>query len=418
MASSTTAPMADRMRQGGYASSSGDHEPGASHTGQPVVEVVVPVYNEERVLEANIRALRSYLDERFPFQAAITIADNASVDCTPGIADHLAANVPGVRAVHLPEKGRGRALRAVWSVSEAQVVAYMDVDLATDLDALLPLVAPLLSGHSDVAIGTRLGYGARVRRGSKREVISRAYNLIIRATMRSGFSDAQCGFKALRRSAAQDLLPLVADQGWFFDTELLILAEANGMRIHEVPVDWVDDGDSRVDVVSTATSDLKGLFRVAGNLARGGGLAPGRRSLTQDQAARFGGIGGMSTVAYLVLLTMLSPVTGILVANAVALTAAAIGNTAAHVRLTLPGSRARGSAGRRSRSSFAREVATSYLAGVGLSTAGLAAAAALDGGAAAYAMVALAVNALVSLGRFISFRNRMYRSALSGESLR
>src|SRR5207237_2884748 len=136
--------------------------------------------------------------------------------------------------------------------SRARVVAYMDVDLSTRLDAMLPLVAPVLSGHSDVAIGSRLAADARVVRGAKREVISRTYNLLLKATLRNRFSGAQCGFKALRSDVAEALLPLVEDDGWFFDTELLVLAEHNGLRIHEVPVDWVDDPDSRVDLAGTA----------------------------------------------------------------------------------------------------------------------------------------------------------------------
>ncbi len=225
------------------------------------VEIVIPVYNEEAELEASIRRLHRYLSTRFPLSWIVTIADNASRDQTWGIACRLAGQLEGVRAVHLDEKGRGRALRATWSASTAAVVAYMDVDLSTDLDALLPLVAPLLSGHSDVAIGSRLAAGARVVRGPKREVISRSYNLLLRATLHNGFSDAQCGFKAVRGDVAHALLPLIEDDGWFFDTELLVLAEHNGLRIHEVPVDWVDDPDSRVDVASTARDDLKGIWR-------------------------------------------------------------------------------------------------------------------------------------------------------------
>ena len=161
------------------------------------------------------------------------------------------------------------------------VLAYLDVDLSTDLGGLLPLVAPLISGHSDVAIGSRLVRGARVVRGPQREFISRSYNLILRTVLGVGFSDAQCGFKAVRRDAAQQLLPLVEDTGWFFDTELLVLAERTGLRIHEVPVDWVDDPDSRVDIVATAVADLKGVARVLG------GLISGRIPVAQVRA-RFG----------------------------------------------------------------------------------------------------------------------------------
>ena len=114
-----------------------------------------------------------------------------------------------------------------------------------------------------------MGRGSRVVRGIKRELISRCYNLILRGTLAAGFSDAQCGFKAIRADVAHRLLPLVEDPGWFFDTELLVLAERAGLRIHEVPVDWVDDPDSRVDLVATAMADLKGVWRVGRALAVG-----------------------------------------------------------------------------------------------------------------------------------------------------
>ena len=228
-----------------------------------VVEIVVPVHNEQRVLEASIRRLHAYLAASFPFAFRVTIADNASTDATWLLAKRLAERFPNVRAVHVAEKGRGRALRQVWSASDADVVAYMDVDLSTGLEALLPLVAPLLSGHSDLAIGTRLANGAAVVRGPRRELVSRCYNLLLRTTMRARFSDAQCGFKAGRTEVVQALLPEVEDQAWFFDTELLLAAQRGGLRIHEVPVDWVEDTDSRVDVVRTALDDLRGMARVA-----------------------------------------------------------------------------------------------------------------------------------------------------------
>ena len=228
-----------------------------------LVEIVVPVHNEEHVLEASIRRLHGYLAASFPFPFRITIADNASTDATWPLALRLAGQLSEVRAVHLPQKGRGRALRQVWGASDADVVAYMDVDLSTGLEALLPLVAPLVSGHSDLAVGTRLANRAAVVRGPRRELVSRCYNLLLRATMRARFSDAQCGFKAGRTEVVQALLPEVEDQAWFFDTELLLAAQRGGRRIHEVPVDWVEDTDSRVDVVRTALDDLRGLARVA-----------------------------------------------------------------------------------------------------------------------------------------------------------
>src|SRR2546430_6071453 len=149
----------------------------SSPVATPLVDIAIPVYNEEGDLERSVRRLRRYLDHRFPFEARITVVDNASTDATWAIAQRLALDLGGVRALRLESKGRGRAIRRAWLASEAAIVAYMDVDLSTDLDGLLPLVAPLISGHSDVAIGSRLAPGARVHRGPKRELISRAYNL-------------------------------------------------------------------------------------------------------------------------------------------------------------------------------------------------------------------------------------------------
>ena len=226
------------------------------------VDIVIPVYNEQVTLEGSVRMLHAYLSTAFPFSWQITIVDNASTDRTLQVARRLMYELPEVGAMHLPAKGRGRALRIAWSASHARVLAYMDVDLSTDLSALLPLIAPLMSGHSDLAIGTRLHRSARIERSARREIISRCYNRLLRLVLRARFSDAQCGFKAIRAEAAHELLPLVADQEWFFDTELLVLAQRRGLRIHEVPVDWVEDLDSRVDIASTALADLRGVARL------------------------------------------------------------------------------------------------------------------------------------------------------------
>jgi putative flippase GtrA len=308
----------------------------------PTVEVVIPVYNEAHTLAATIAQLHSYLSAGFPFSWRITIADNASTDDTLTVADALAARYPGVRVAHLDRRGRGVALRTVWMASDAAVVAYMDVDLSTGLDALLPLVAPLVSGHSDVAIGSRLAPGANVARGPRRELISKAYNMILRAVFSTRVRDAQCGFKAIRTDIAQRLIPAVEDDAWFFDTELLLLAEHNGLRILEVPVDWHDDADTRVQVVTTALADLRGVARMARRFAAGDGdldLGAGRRQPFADDMGRrlvtFSIIGVVSTAVSLVLFLLLRARLGPVPAVVVALVATAIGNSWAHRRWTL-----------------------------------------------------------------------------------
>ncbi len=311
------------------------------------LEIVVPVFNEEAVLENSISRLAEYLTHEMPSTWKITIADNASTDRTPVIAAQLSEQLPNVEYRRLEVKGRGFALRDAWGASKAKVLAYLDVDLSTDLAALPPLVAPLLSGHSDISIGTRLGQSSRVSRGPKREFISRSYNFLLRRTMQVRFSDAQCGFKAIRADVAKRLLPHVEDNGWFFDTELLIIAERSGLRIHEIPVDWIDDPDSRVNIQQTAIDDIRGMVRVAGSLIRGSipvaaiyaelgrrPIVPPCRPSFFGQVIRFGLVGAVSTLAFALLYLLFQGPLGAQQANFLALLLTAVGNTAANRRFT------------------------------------------------------------------------------------
>jgi glycosyltransferase involved in cell wall biosynthesis len=225
------------------------------------VDLVIPVYNEEEALEGSVTTLREFLRGSLSSPWEITIADNASTDRTLDIARSLAGRYPEVGYIHIPQKGRGRALRRAWLESKADIVAYMDVDLATDLHAFPLLLAAIDEGY-DVAIGSRILKGAQVRRSFRREVLSRGYNRLIRLMFRPPFRDAQCGFKAVRWRAAQALVPLVKDQAWFFDTELLLLAHMKSYRIKEIPVVWREAAHTTVHVRKTVTEDIKGLFRM------------------------------------------------------------------------------------------------------------------------------------------------------------
>ena len=229
----------------------------------PLIDVVIPVLNEEKALPGCIESLTQFLQYNSPYDFRIVIADNGSDDLTPEISSSLAKEHPQVTWIRLEMRGRGRALKKAWSGSDADILCYMDVDLSTDLGAFPVLVKAIWEDRFDLAVGSRLMNHSVVRkRSTKREFTSRSYNILIKAMFMTKFSDAQCGFKAISKSAAADLLPLVKDQGWFFDSELLILAEKNGYHIKDIPVLWVDDPDSRVNVIKTARDDIKGLLRL------------------------------------------------------------------------------------------------------------------------------------------------------------
>jgi putative flippase GtrA len=383
-----------------------------------MVDVAVPVFNEAHVLGASIATLHDYLTSSFPFTWRITIVDNASTDDTLAIATDLAERLDGVRVRHLDRKGRGLALHDTWVNSDATVCAYMDVDLSTGLDALLPLVAPLITGHSDLAIGSRLAPGATVARGPRREVISRVYNVILRVVFANRFRDAQCGFKAIRSDVARRLLPVVADEGWFFDTELLLVAEHNGLRVHEVPVDWVDDPDTRVHVRRTATDDLRGVWRVGRSFLRGGGkvdLGDLRRAPLRDDMGRqlvsFAAVGTLSTAVSLAIFLVLHSLLHPIVANIVALAATAVANAWANRRFTF---------GHRSRVDRARHYAaavTMLATAIIVSSGLLALTLWAGGGVVAQSLTLVGAWGITAIARFALLRAWVFRdvSVRAGE---
>jgi glycosyltransferase involved in cell wall biosynthesis len=378
------------------------------------VDIVVPVHNEELILRSSIERLCSYLADTFPFSWRIVIADNASTDATATIAAAIAAGDDRVVHLRLEQKGRGRALRAAWSASEADIVVYTDVDLSTGLTGLLPLVAPLASGHSDLAIGSRLSSGSVVARGPKRELISRAYNLLLRLVFAVRFRDAQCGFKAGRTDIVKLLLPAVEDDAWFFDTELLLLAEYNGLRIHEVPVDWIDDPDSRVDVRTTALADLAGVRRMAVRFLRGKGHVElgqyERRPLGDDfghQTVTYVLIGIVSTLLSLGVFLALRNEIGAIWANFVAFTVTALGNNWANRRWTFR---------RRSDEDRPWRYATSFAVyAVSLLVTTLALAA-VEGNSSLELLMLLLTWGIAAVLRFVVLRAWVFRRSQVGQS--
>lgn len=232
------------------------------------VEIVIPVLNEAHVLERSIATLHAYLRANLPYEWRIVIVDNGSTDGTGRVATGICQRHSNVMVRTLAEKGRGRALRHAWMESTADAVCYMDVDLSTELHFLNLLLEAVLEHGHDVATGSRLLRDSRTQRSPFRELLSRSYNWLVRTALQTRFSDAQCGFKALNRAAVQHLVPQVRDESWFFDTELLTLAEKQGFRIADIAVTWTEDDDSRVKILRTAWDDVKGIWRVRRTLRR------------------------------------------------------------------------------------------------------------------------------------------------------
>jgi glycosyltransferase involved in cell wall biosynthesis len=227
-----------------------------------LADILLPVYNEEHVLEKSINTLRKFLQDNVTeFDWIITVGDNASTDNTLEVARELEKQFDDVRVFHLDQKGRGRMVKYAWQKSEADILSYMDIDLSTDLKDLPPMIMAIIEGY-DVVIGSRQYKGAEVKRSFKREAISRGYIWMLKLLLGFPFTDAQCGFKAVSKQLVNELFPMIEDDEWFFDTELLYLAYRNGYKVKELPVRWIEDTDSRVKITRTAWLDIKGIFRM------------------------------------------------------------------------------------------------------------------------------------------------------------
>jgi glycosyltransferase involved in cell wall biosynthesis len=239
---------------------------------QIAVDLVIPVLNEAHVVERSVRTVHDFLTRNIPYRWRIVVAENGSTDGTADVVRRLTDQLDRVDLLVVGRRGRGGALRAAWTRSSADVLCYTDVDLSTNLNSLAPLIGALVNGGYDLAIGSRLAKGARTTRSFKRELVSRSYNAILKLVLDVGFSDAQTGFKAVTREVVDRVLPLVKDDGWFLDTELLVLSERLGYRIADLPVEWTEDDDSRVKILKTAWDDLRGVARLRRLLGSGLGV--------------------------------------------------------------------------------------------------------------------------------------------------
>ncbi len=229
--------------------------------------LLLPAYNEATVLPWSVRTLSTYAEGALAeYDWRIVVVDNGSSDNTPAVIADLQKTVPKLTLLRLVEKGRGRALKQAWSELDYDVSAYMDVDLAVALDAVKPLVDAVASHSADIAVGSRYAPGASIQRSFFRSITSVGYNFLTKVTIHLRTRDAQCGFKAIRKSVATTLLPLVHDTKWFFDTELLAFAEHRKFRVREIPVAWVETRPalrkSKVKVFRTIIDYLVDLLRL------------------------------------------------------------------------------------------------------------------------------------------------------------
>lgn len=230
-----------------------------------LVNITIPVYNEEKILKENIQVLYTFLNQNLDYPWEVVIADNGSNDQTQKIAKNLVRKLDHLKYLRLKEKGRGRALRKAWQESKAEILSYMDADLAVDLFSFPKLVQVIKQG-ADIAIGSRFIPNSQVQRSKLRKILSWSYNKLIRFFFKVEFKDGQCGFKAISKKVLENIIPQVKDNHWFFDTEMLVLAEKEGYKIKEIPVKWIEKRNkyrkSKVKIISTILGYLFSILKL------------------------------------------------------------------------------------------------------------------------------------------------------------
>ncbi|MBD3359736.1 MAG: glycosyltransferase [Candidatus Buchananbacteria bacterium] len=223
--------------------------------------LALPVYNEEKVLEKSVLKLYNYFKNNIKDDWQIVIVNNASIDKTKKVADSLAQKFLKVDSLNLEDKGRGNALKNVWQKYEADIYAYCDIDLATDIFAFKKLFNSIINGSANIAIGARYIKGSQTKRTLNRLIYSKVYIFLVRLFFPTKIKDFQCGFKAVDKKTVSEILPLVKDKEWFFDTELLLIAEKNDFKIKEIAVQWKENPETKVKFIRTIYDYIENLIK-------------------------------------------------------------------------------------------------------------------------------------------------------------
>lgn len=232
-----------------------------------LVEFCLPIYNEEKIIEKNVLKIVNFCKEKnLPFNWRVIIVNNGSKDNSLAISQKLSADNKQIGYTTILEPGRGQALKKYWLTSNADVVAYMDADLAVSLNNIIDLINPFVNNEADLVIGSRMMPGATIKRSFIRELISQSCNILYRLIIGNNISDTQCGFKAIKTEVFKKIAPYIEDNKWFFDTEIISFTHHLGYKIKEVPVNWeenrYDERKSKVNLLKDSFIHLKNLLRL------------------------------------------------------------------------------------------------------------------------------------------------------------